>query len=68
VPGAPQKKTVRDEEGRQVRPDYLRFCKYMDLIFNTLTEEYVIEDWQRRRDEKAEAAQESPLEQAEPKE
>jgi len=68
VPGAPQKKSVRDEEGRQVRPDYLRFAKYMDLIFNTLTEEHVIEDWQRRRDEKAKAAQESPLETAEPKE
>ena len=39
--------------------DYARFSKYMNAIFNKLTEEYMAEQWKKQKAEKAKKAKEA---------
>lgn len=51
-----------DKEEKKVDPkykDYAKFSKYMDIVFNKLTEEYMIEQWKKKKAEKAKKAKEA---------
>ena len=51
-----------DKPEKKVDPkykDYVNFSKYMDIVFNKLTEEYLIEQWKKKKAEKAKKAKEA---------
>ena len=50
------------KDEKQVEPkykDYERFSKYLDTIFDKLTEEYLAEQWKKKKAEKAKKAKEA---------
>jgi len=50
------------KEVKQVDPkykDYERFSKYLDTVFDKLTEEYLAEQWKKKKAEKAKKAKEA---------
>jgi len=51
-----------EKKEKQVEPkyrDYERFSKYLDTVFNKLTEEYIVEQWKKKKAEKAKKAKEA---------
>jgi hypothetical protein len=48
-----------EKQGEPKYKDYERFSKYLDTVFDKLTEEYLAEQWKKKKAEKAKKAKEA---------